>query len=121
VDGFYRSTGANAVEASKRLRELKEQKQAETEVEVSRTVEGRSFRCANGRWMDETATGKLRIVPVRYGSDAYFRLVAARRQWARFLANGRSVTFRSGKSTVVVVGDRGKEKLTDAELKALER
>ncbi|MCC2670161.1 MAG: Vault protein inter-alpha-trypsin domain protein [Armatimonadetes bacterium] len=121
ADGFQRSTGANAVEASRRLRALRDQEKAETEVEVSRTVEGRAFRFENGAWKDQTATGKVTVVAVKYGSEAYFKLVGARTEWARFMAQGRRVSFRAGKSTVVVVDEKGKEQLTDAELKALEK
>lgn len=119
ADGFPRTTGANAVEASRRVRYLKAKEQAVTDYEVSRTVGGRTFRMQDGYWRDQTASGKLTIVPVKYGSDAYFKLISARIEWARFLAQGRQVIFRSGKSTAVVVGEAGKEKLSDAELKAL--
>jgi Ca-activated chloride channel homolog len=121
ADGYGRSTGSNAVEASRRVRSLKDKEVAETELEVSRTIQGRAFRWTEGVWRDETATGRVKVVPVRYGSEAYFRLVAARADWARFLSAGRSVVFRTGKSTVVAVGEKGKEKLTDAEVKLLEK
>jgi len=118
ADGYYRTTGQNAVEASKRVQQLKEKQTDETEVEVVRTVQGRAFRAEKGQWVDETAKGKLTTVNVRYGSDAYFKLIA-NPEWARYLSLGRQVTFRSGKSTQVVVGEKGKEKLTDAEVKDL--
>jgi Ca-activated chloride channel family protein len=121
--GFKQSTGAYAVDASRRLRELKDKEVTESEVGVGRTIEGRAFRYSeDGRWTDQTATEKtLKVVPVKYGSDAYFRLVAVKPEWARFLSAGRQVTFRTGKTTVVAVGEKGKEKLTDVELKALEK
>jgi Ca-activated chloride channel family protein len=121
ADGFQRSTGPNAVEASKRLRELREQDRAEPEVEFSRTVEGRLFIREGELWKDQTATGKVTVVPVKYGSEAYFQLVARKRDWAKFLALGRRVAFRAGKSTVVLVDEKGQEKLSEAELKRLER
>jgi Mg-chelatase subunit ChlD len=119
ADGYYRSTGQNAVEASKRVQDLKDKQRGDTEVEVTRSIQGRSFRVTQGAWVDETAKGKLTTVAVRYGSEAYFKLIAADPEWARFLSLGKQVTFRSGKSTMVVVGDKGKETLTDSEIKAL--
>ena len=50
-----------------------------------------------------------------------FKLVSAKPEWARYLSLGRQVAFRSGKTTIVVVDEKGKEKLTDAEVKALEK
>lgn len=121
ADGFQRSTGANAVEASRRLRELREQDKAEANVEFTRTIEGRNFSRDDGMWKDQTVPGKARVIAVKYGSDAYFQLVAAKPEWARLLSLGRRVTFRSGKSTVVVIDEKGKEKLSAAELRVLER
>lgn len=121
ADGFQRSTGPNAVEASKRLRELREQDRTEPEVEFSRTVEGRLFIREGELWKDQSATGKVTIVPVKYGSEAYFQLVARKPEWAKFLALGRRVGFRTGKATVVLVDEKGKEKLSEAELKRLEK
>lgn len=121
ADGFQRSTGPNAVEASKRLRELREKDRTEPEFEYSRTVEGRLFLLDGGLWRDQTATGKVTIVPVKYGSEAYFQLVARKPEWAKFLALGRRVGFRTGKATMVLVDEKGKEKLSEAELKGLEK
>lgn len=121
ADGFQRSTGANAIEASRRLRELREQDKAEANVEFTRTIEGRNFFREDGMWKDQTVTGKPRVIAVKYGSEAYFQLVAAKPEWARFLSLGRRVTFRSGKSTVVVIDEKGREKLSAAELRVLER
>ena len=62
----------------------------------------------------------MKTVTVKYGSDAYFQLVGAHREWARYLSLGRQVAFRSGKSTVVVVDEeKGKARLTPAEMKGL--
>ena len=122
AEGFNRSTGWNAVEASRRVRELKDKRLGDSEVEVSRSVGGRVFRNRAGAWFEESAEqGKPRIIAIRYGSEAYFRLVTARAEWARYLSVGRQVTFRTGKSTVVTVGEKGLEKLSDAELKDLEK
>lgn len=119
VDGFKRSTGWNAVESSKQLRSLRDREQAEADVELTQSVAGRTFQIQNGGWVDQTIAGKPKLVPVKYGSDAYFQLVSARKEWARYLSLGRQVAFRTGKTTVVVVDDKGKEKLTPAEIKAL--
>lgn len=119
VDGYSRSTGANAVEASKRVRQLKDSEQAIDEVESQRIIAGRQFQWQKGQWMDQTATPKMTRVDVKYGSDAYFQLLSENKEWAKYLAAGKQVLFRTGKTTVVQIGEKGKEKLTETELKAL--
>ncbi len=121
ADGFDRNSGANAVEASRRLRQLQERAVDEQEVEAVRQVSDRAFRFSAGQWQDQTAPAKPVVVPVRYGSEAYFQVLRARAEWAKFLALGRQVAFRTGKQTVVSVGEKGKETLTAAELKDLEK
>lgn len=122
ADGYYRSTGWNAVEASRRVQQLKDKALGDSEVEVAKTVNGRGFRQQQGAWVDETAPAKpQQVVQVKYGSEAYFQLISRNSDWARFLSAGRQVTFRSGKTTVVQVGEKGKERLTEVELKALEK
>ena len=121
ADGYYRSTGANAVEASKRVRELKDQVQVIDEVESQRMIAGRQFQWQKGQWMDQTATPKMTRVDVKYGSDAYFQLLSENKDWAKYMAAGKQVLFRTGKSTVVQIGEKGKEKLTETELKALSK
>ena len=107
--------------ASRRLRSLRDQTKAVDEVEVSRTVAGRTFRSGKNGWEDETAKPEMRQVEVKYGSDAYFQLISAKPEWARYLSVGKQVSLRTGKGTVVVVGEKGKEMLTAQELTDLER
>jgi Ca-activated chloride channel family protein len=121
IDGYGRSTGWNAVEASRRVRDLKDKTVAESDVEVTRSIEGRTFRREANRWIEQGIDVKAKQVKIKYGSDAYFRLVAAKKEWARYLSLGREVTFRTGKGTVVIIGETGDDKLTDAELKSLEQ
>jgi len=117
---FQQSTGRDAIGQSQRLRQLKEQSLDEVEVESIQTVGGRRFEQQHGAWQDSEATGRLIVVPVKFGSDAYFQLVSRNKEWARFLALGKNVTFRTGKTHAVRVSETGgKEKLTDAELNAL--
>ena len=121
--GFRNTTGWNAVEASRRVRELKDAVRAEDDLSIagSRTVNGRAFRLENGAWKEAGVPAKAPVVQVKYGSDAYFQLISAKPEWAWLLSLGKSVLFKTGKTTCVSVGQTGKEKLTDAELKALEK
>lgn len=116
---FNLSTGRDAIGQSQRLQQLKEQNVVENEVEAQQEVEGRQFHWKDGFWQDATVQGNPTVVAVKYGSDAYFQLLSQHPQWAKFLALGKSVVFRTGKTHAVKIGETGKEKLTDAELKAL--
>lgn len=119
-DALKQNVGQDAVDVSRSLRSLRERQVTGNDPDVLRTVQGRGFRRDGLAWRDTTAPAKPTTVAVKYGSDAYFRLLS-RTEWARYLALGRAVTFRTGKTTVVAVGETGKEKLTDAEFASLER
>ncbi len=115
--GFSQTTGANAIESSRAVRALKERVTAgEDEMGATRQAGGRAFRYTEAGWLDGTAPTKPKQVAIKYGSDAYFKLLSANKEWTPYLALGRRVTFRTGKTTVVVIGEQGKEKLTPAEL-----
>jgi uncharacterized protein YegL len=117
---FRQSTGRDAIGQSQRLRQLKEQTVDELEVQTQQVVQGRRFEWKEGGWSDATVTGKPTVVTVKFGSDAYFDILQRNPQWTKFMALGKSVTFRTGKSHVLKVSETaGKEKLTAAELKAL--
>jgi Ca-activated chloride channel family protein len=123
AEGFSRSTGLSAVEASRRVQQLKDQDKAETDLELRRVVQGRAFRRANQAWIEDEVKregAKDRTVAVKYGTDAYFKLLS-RAEWAKFLSLGKEVTFRTGKTTLVHVGPAGKDHLTNAELTQLTR
>jgi Ca-activated chloride channel family protein len=120
--GFKAALGQDAVAASRRLRELKDRAGAdERDVDLSRTVAGRGFRFEKGLWSEQSPRPPAATVTVKYGSDAYFQLVAARAEWAKILSLGRRVSFRTGKTTAVTIAETGKEKLTPEEIKALEK
>ncbi len=115
------ASGKDAVAYSQRIRDLKEQTQGSAEVETSRQAGGRSFRRASGRWVQEKLPAKpARTVEIKFGSPAYFQLVSASPEWARYLAVEREVTFQSGAQSVVAIyASRGKDTLTAAELAQL--
>lgn len=115
------AVGQEAVDASRRLQDLQQAEVAEDEVLTVRQVSGRSFRWEKGAWKDDTATGKLTIIPVKWGSDAYFQLASHRQEWAQILSLGKHVTFRSGKKHAVVITDKGRTKFTEKGLRQIGR
>ncbi len=117
---FRQTTGRDAIQQRQRLRELKENQIQFDEVLCLQEVEGRKFQWQRENWEEQAVDPKTPVLIVKFGSDAYFQLLNHNRQWAKFLALGKNVTFRTGKTRVVRINEKeGKEKLTAAELKAL--
>ena len=120
-EALAENVGRQAVAASRALRELQQRGVADTDVELQREVAGRLFRWERGAWRDTTVPANARTVKIAYGSDAYFAVLRTYPQWTRFLALGRSLTLRTGRTTVLVIGETGAKTLTPAQLRSLTR
>ncbi|MBI3911451.1 MAG: VWA domain-containing protein [Armatimonadetes bacterium] len=120
-EAFRQQVGGRAVQASKAIQQLREQQVAETDLELVREIDSRTFRWQQGAWQDQSANARMRVVQIKYGSEAYFALLKAHPEWTRFLAQGRSLVLRTGRNTVAQIGETGKEQLMPAEMKALTR
>ncbi len=69
-------------------------------------------------WVDQRAGKKMPTVKIQRLSEAHLQLARASAEARRYLALGDEVTFVMN-GQAVVVGDEGKTKLTEAELKGL--
>ncbi|MBI2194398.1 MAG: VWA domain-containing protein [Planctomycetes bacterium] len=122
--GLEKESGKDAVMASKTLRYMKEQEVAESD-ETERvatgtaSAAGRTFQWREGVWTDESWKPENKPVEVKYMSDAYFRLIERDTQLKKVFALGERVlvVLKSGKA--ILVGETGKEDLTDGELDEL--
>ena len=108
ADGYGRSTGWNAVEASRRVRSLNDKELAETDIELSRSIEGRWFRFDNGVAEGPDGDGQAKVVPVATGFEACSSAGRRPRGLRPVPPAGRSVSFRTGKTTMVVIGEKAK-------------
>jgi hypothetical protein len=80
---------------SRDLARLKEKEAADAD--GARTAAGKTFvRDASGRWVDTAYDGKAATTKVEVFSQAYFDLLAAHPEAAKFLAVAERVVFLLG-------------------------
>jgi len=110
-------SGADAVETAQLIRSLKEGKEKYTKTATVKRVGGKTFYLVRGFWVDSEYKGGKDFVEIKYGTDAYFDLVAKYPALGKFLAVGRCVIVKF-KGTFVAVSAKGKETLSEKELNA---
>jgi Ca-activated chloride channel family protein len=117
------TSGEAAVNAAKKLAELKESDVAGAAAPRSdgaKQAGGKVFRQQGEVWIDEAydAGAKLDEVGVKFGSDAYFNLLGEIPELAQWLSVGEQVVVVV-RGKVLRVGETGKEDLTAEEVAAL--
>jgi len=113
------ATGGKAVEAAKHIGNLVRAEEELDSAVMSQpvvVVGGKTFYFDGETWIDNDFDGALPAHEIRYMSDAYFALLNVRPDWGKFLSLGDKVVFRIG-DEVIKIGDTGKEKLTEEELR----
>jgi Ca-activated chloride channel family protein len=117
-------SGKDAVRVAKAIGELKRGETAEvrsdgkTAVSLVKRIDERTFYFYAGFWVDGDFTDKLEKLHVKYLSDGYFSLLEKLPDLKKVFAIGERLIVVVNK-TALVVDDEGKEKLDDAEMKAL--
>jgi Ca-activated chloride channel family protein len=93
ADRFGLTSGRDALLISEAIRDYKESevKQEETRGAV-RVIDGHTFNLINGHWADTTEAKVLKTITVKFGSDAYFKLLSDKPELAQFFALGEKVT-----------------------------
>jgi Ca-activated chloride channel family protein len=116
---FNSEAGERAVNLAVALNELKAAQNAAT-IQAVRT-KGKSKFLAVGRvWVDMAYGEGLKIVRVKYLSEAYFEVVAKVPGAKEVLSLGPQIIWKTPSGTALVIDDvDGKEKLSDAEWKLL--
>ena len=107
-------TGEEAVAAATSIADLKRAERPQG-LRVKKVGE-RAFEYWAGFWIDRAYKESLATVEVKYLSDAYFKLLERDADLKEAFALGESVlvVLKSGKA--VLIGQDGKEDLTDKEL-----
>ncbi|GAB4463890.1 MAG: hypothetical protein OHK0029_33250 [Armatimonadaceae bacterium] len=84
-------------------------------------VSRRTFYQQGSQWTDATYDPKKQkeIVKIKAYSPAYFALTRRNTDFAKWAALGKEVLITANAKQAVLIGDEGKETLTDAELNAL--
>lgn len=119
------TSGERAVAESKLLRELK-QTDTKSYGDLQsggtsiRAAAGKTFELREGVWIDRETDGKsLPTLNVRFGSKAYFDLLAKHPELKPFFALGTKVTVQF-KKVVIRLGDTGKAEMSAEDWKKVE-
>jgi len=115
-------TGAKAVEIAQQVAKMK-QAQSGTASAASRVVQkrgGREFVAYRGVWVDGKFDGTERLTKIKWGSEAFFRLVREHADLKEAFSLGQKVVVVTAKNQAVAVDpDDGLTELTDEAAKAI--
>lgn len=106
ADDFDASTGAAGVAASQAIKDLKESESAAPEV-GTRTAGARTFVWKDGAWTDTAFAPGLKVLKVKYLSEAYFALLRLRPGLKDALALGERVRVALGHGQALEIGEKG--------------
>lgn len=122
ADGLKAQSGRAAVEAAEYLLALKQARAAAgTEEARIRRAAGTRFYFYRGFWVDERVEGTLAVTRIRFGGEAFFRLLEKRPELAEALRLGTSVITVTAPGKALVVDSSGPETLSDEALEELFR
>jgi Ca-activated chloride channel homolog len=114
---FKDKEGKAGVDVASRLRQLKEAEQAGgREVVEFRKAAGTRFFLYNGLWVDEKFDAEAELTLIKFGSEAYFKLLEKAPHLVDALKLGTKVVVTTAEGNVVAICGAGNEKLTDAQM-----
>ncbi|HUR38024.1 MAG TPA: VWA domain-containing protein, partial [Planctomycetota bacterium] len=117
---FKDKDGKAGVDVARRLREMKESEQAGApSVAAFRKAAGTRFVQYRGLWVDERFPADAVVVTVKFGSEAYFRLIEKQPSLVEAFKLGTDVVVVTATGKALAVSSVGEEKLTDAQIDAL--
>ena len=115
--------GKTAVEIAQQIQRLRGAENAGKGTKGITTVQqrgGRTFANYRGVWVDQRFEGTERLTKIKWGSEAFFRLVREGPGLKEILSLGqRIVVVTSRGQAIAVDADEGAEQLTDAQMKEL--
>jgi len=120
-DGFGKKDGKDSVDASGYLRKLKESEQAgEGRMAQFRRANNQRYVNYRGVWMDDRFEAEHQVTTVKFGSDAYFRILELHPELIETFKLGTSVlaVTATGKA-LVVSATSGEEKMEDGKIQEL--
>jgi Ca-activated chloride channel family protein len=115
-------SGKDAVDVATSIQKLR-QSEGEKDLKGVQRIQqraGRQFVNFRGVWVDERFLGTEKITKVKWGSEAFFRLLRDKPELKDVFSLGQRMIVATAKGQAVAVDvEEGVEKLTDAEAKAL--
>jgi Ca-activated chloride channel family protein len=118
AEKFRSKDGKAGVDVSGYLRGLKEAGKADDRAGAApfRKAAGTRFFLYRGMWVDERFEAADATTVVKFGSEAYFRLIEARPEIVEALKIADEILFVTAKGKALVVTAEGAERLTDAQV-----
>jgi len=118
---FKDKDGKAGVDVARRLRELKESdRSGDPSAAGFRKASGTRFVLYRGLWVDERFPADAAVVSVKFGSEAYFRLLEKQPSLVEAFKLGTDVVVLTPSGRVLAVASAaGDEKMSDAQIDAL--
>lgn len=122
AQGFEQKSGRAAVETAEYLLALKQAASAGQPAEARACrAAGTRFLLYRGFWVDERLEAAHAVTRIRFGGEAFFRLLEKRPALAAALRLGTSVIYVTAPGKALVVDPSGPEAVSDEDLEALFR
>ncbi len=120
AEGFKSKDGRAGVEAAMALRQLKEaDKAGGGRAAASRKAAGTRFYLYRDMWVDERFEAENAVTSVKFGGEAYFKLIEKEPKLIEALKLGTEVVYVTAAGKALVICEKGEEKLTDAQIEEL--
>ena len=116
-DSLSQQAGQEAVDIAVILRAMKDAKSSEQS--AAKQVGKTTFLNVNGVWIDSAYKDGIKLVKIKYLSNAYFRLLELNSDAKSVLALGERVVWVTSDGKALVIDSSGKEELPDSELRSL--
>jgi len=117
---FKDKDGKAGVDVAERLRRLKQAEQAgDPSLAEFRKAAGTRFFLYNDMWVDEKFDATADMTTVKFGSEAYFKLIEKAPQLIEALKLGTKIVITTSEGNVVAICGAGAEKLSDAQIDAV--
>jgi Ca-activated chloride channel family protein len=121
-EDFEKKGGKSGVDAASYIRRLKEaERPDEGKMGLSKKASGVRFFEYRSIWVDERFDGGCEVTRVKFGSDAYFKILDRRPELVEMFKIGTSVLIVTAKGKALLIGSEGEASLADSQVDALFR
>lgn len=118
--GLKADSGKDAVAVAGYLRKLKEAEGGGGSGSGDyRQAAGMTFYRYGQFWVDERFSAEAELTKIKFGGEAYFKLLEAKADWTDAFKLGNSLIIVTAEGKAVVIGAEGEEKLDAAKFAAL--
>jgi Ca-activated chloride channel family protein len=113
-------TGKTAVDIAQQIQGLRQSEQVGRRLQKVQQRGSRQFADYRGVWVDQGFQGAERLVKIKWGSEAFFRLAREKADVRDALSQGQRVIVVTARGQAIAIDpDDGAEKLSDEEFKAI--